>query len=70
MVLKSSTDFDIRIKLLNEIDQEGSTVTLDSLTRECQCLLNLKIVTVLIESSKIKPHVNQLQTDKKVKKNL
>lgn len=67
MGLKSSSDFDIRTKLLNKIDNDGSSLTLDSLARKCQRLINLKTDTVLIESSKTETQINQLQANKKPK---
>jgi len=50
--LRSSTDADIRIKLLNLIDSKPDILSLEDLTVECQRLLNLKADTSLVQNFK------------------
>lgn len=47
--LRSSTDADIRTKLLNLIDSKPDILSLEDLTMECQRLLNLKADTSLVQ---------------------
>ncbi|XP_055921606.1 uncharacterized protein K02A2.6-like [Eupeodes corollae] len=48
--------------MLTKLDSEGSTITLDILSRECQRLINLKTDTALIENAKTDAVVNRLHT--------
>ena len=50
--LRSSSDADIRIKLLNLIDSKPDTLSFEDLTVECQRLLNLKADTSLVQNFK------------------
>lgn len=62
--LRSSTDVDIRIKLLNLIDSKPDTLSLEDLIIECQRLLNLKADTSLVQNSK-PLNVSAVQTKQK-----
>ncbi|XP_055920751.1 uncharacterized protein K02A2.6-like [Eupeodes corollae] len=62
MGMKSASDFEVRTKMLTKLDSEGSTITLDILSRECQRLINLKTDTALIENVKTDAVVNRLHT--------
>lgn len=59
--MKSSTDFEIRTKLLNKLDDPKNEITLDGLVTECQRLINLKSDTALIQRQS-STQVNQLQS--------
>lgn len=67
MGLKSTTEYDIRTKLLNKLESEGDKVTLDLLSTECKRMINLKMDTVLIENQKSEAVVKQVYTNKKPK---
>lgn len=61
MGMKSSTDFEIRTKLLNKLDDPKNGITLDGLVTECQRLINLKSDTALIQKQTA-TQINQLQS--------
>ena len=50
MGLKPTTEYDIRIKLLNKLEKESDKITLDLLSAVCQRIINLKKDTVHLEN--------------------
>lgn len=50
--MRSPTDADISIKLLNLIDSKPDSVKIEDLTMKCQRLVNLKTDTSLIQNPK------------------
>ncbi|GAA55003.1 hypothetical protein CLF_106337 [Clonorchis sinensis] len=59
--LQSHSDSDIRTRLLNKIEQTPE-ITLQSITHECQRLLNLKHDTAMLESPLSNPAFNIAKT--------
>lgn len=64
MGLKSSTDSEIRSKLLNMMDTKEAEITLEKISTECQRLINLKKDTALIDTKKSEPQINRLHASK------
>ncbi|XP_037959893.1 uncharacterized protein K02A2.6-like [Teleopsis dalmanni] len=71
MGLKSPSEFELRTKMLNKLENESTKVTLETLSTECQKILNLKVDTMLIESNAQvnRLRVNNHKTEKQIKNN-
>ncbi|XP_037959190.1 uncharacterized protein K02A2.6-like [Teleopsis dalmanni] len=71
MGLKSPSEFELRTKMFNKLENESTKVTLETLSTECQKILNLKVDTMLIESNAQvnRLRVNNHKTEKQIKNN-